>query len=173
VYGYVPLDAFMQVNTAVNRALVAALQALALEHDVKSFVDLYAGCGNFSLPLLAQGASGSAVEVSPSATYALSLAARHQRLERFEVRCGEVSSVPVPRADLMVIDAPRAGVPSGLATLASAAERQIALLSCNFATFARDLKTLDQSGFALRRLFLFDMFPHTRHFEMLAWLGRR
>ncbi len=43
--------------------------------------------------------------------------------------------------------------------------------SCNATTLARDLAVM--ASFAPRRARVFDMFPHTDHFETLVLLERR
>lgn len=178
VYGLLPLDAFVQVNTLMNRALVAELRSLASAHAVRSFLDLYAGSGNFSLPLLREGAQGVAVETHSSATVALERAARLQQLDAIEVEAADALLAAQRYAhagrswDLVVIDAPRAGVRLGLATMACLARRHMALVSCNPTSLAGNLRTLVDAGFAVRELRLFDMFAHTRHVEVLAWLTR-
>ncbi|HYO94734.1 MAG TPA: RsmD family RNA methyltransferase [Polyangiaceae bacterium] len=178
VYGLLPVDAFVQVNTLMNRELVATLRSLASAHGVQSFLDLYAGSGNFSLPLLREGAHGVAVETHGSATAALARAARLQQLDAIEI---ETADAPLAaerfaqagrRWDLVVIDAPRAGARQGLATMARLAGRHMALVSCNPTSLARDLKALVDAGFVIRELRLFDMFAQTRHVEALAWLTR-
>src|SRR5262249_43262446 len=49
---------FSQVNRAVNDALVARLVDGALARRASSFVDLYAGSGNFGVPLARAGLRG-------------------------------------------------------------------------------------------------------------------
>ena len=75
--------------------------------------------------------------------------------------------------DLVVIDPPRAGAREALVPLAQLARHHVALCSCNSATLAREIASLTQAGFALEEVCLVDMFPHTEHVEVLAWLARR
>lgn len=179
VFCYLPLDAFVQVNSSVNRALCATLRALARAHRVESSLDLYAGSGNFALPLAKDGGSLAAVEARPSAAAALCRAAEHQGLFSIEVATGDCPTASQNfldrgRAwDLVVIDAPRAGVRVGLENMGRLARRHMALVSCNPETLARDAGLLARSGFELEQLLLFDMFARTRHVEVLAWLSRR
>jgi 23S rRNA (uracil1939-C5)-methyltransferase len=178
VYALLPVDAFVQVNTLMNRALVATLRSLASAQRVRSFIDLYAGSGNFSLPLLRQGAHGLAVETHSSATAALERAARLQQLGPLEIETADAPLAAEHLAgagrswELVIIDAPRAGARQALATMARLSRHHMALVSCNPQSLARDLRTLIDAGFALRELRLFDMFAQTRHVEVLAWLTR-
>jgi 23S rRNA (uracil1939-C5)-methyltransferase len=173
------LDAFMQVNTSVNRSLCATVRALAVSHRVVSAIDLYAGSGNLTLPLLREGVLAAAVESQASAIHALRLAAEAQGFEGFEIFAGDARAEAEALAgrgrrwDLVVVDAPRAGVREGLSNMARLASRYMALVSCNPGTLARDLSILEGCGFGVRELYLFDMFAQTRHVEVLAWLSRK
>jgi 23S rRNA (uracil1939-C5)-methyltransferase len=77
------------------------------------------------------------------------------------------------RFDLAILDAPRAGVKSGIEHMAALTRSALAVCSCNPESLARNLRSLTALGFVLERLLLFDMFPNTRHVEVLAWLERR
>jgi 23S rRNA (uracil1939-C5)-methyltransferase len=167
---------FTQVNWEVNQALIARVVEGAAERRVRSFLDVYAGSGNFTLPLLAQGLSGVAVESNRTSILAAREAADRQGL----VRGSFVAADAVLHAlelhargqsfQLVVIDPPRAGVKSGLAALARLAKGWLVMCSCNPVTLARDLRSLLDLGFEIESIEAFDMFPQTHHFETLVWL---
>jgi 23S rRNA (uracil1939-C5)-methyltransferase len=46
-------------------------------------------------------------------------------------------------------------------------------VSCNTATFARDLGAFLKNGYDLRSVQPVDMFPHTAHIELVASLRRK
>jgi 23S rRNA (uracil747-C5)-methyltransferase len=50
------------------------------------------------------------------------------------------------------------------------APERILYSSCNATSLAKDLEAL--SGYTLKRVQLFDMFPHTAHYEVLVELVR-
>lgn len=173
----VPGGAFTQVNWAVNEALVSAVLAGAAARGVGSVLELYAGVGNFTLPLLRAGHAAVAVELDGSSLAALAAAAKEQGL-----KCETISG-DVPRAlgrlakrkgafDLALLDPPRAGAKDALAPLLALAPRVIAYVSCDPVTLARDVRTLGAAGFALTEVGCFDMFPQTHHVETLAWFAR-
>ena len=80
---------------------------------------------------------------------------------------------PLPSADLIVVDPPRAGLAKGVreAILTSSASRLL-YVSCDVATWARDVAHFDAEGFSLKRLLPFDFYPQTHHIEMLSLLER-
>lgn len=174
----VPVDAFMQINTLVNRELLGALRAFVRRSGSGSFLDLFAGAGNLSLPLLKDGLSGTAAEQKPSAVEAFRAACDDQRLRGAASVCDSAENAARSlrdqgaRFDLVILDAPRAGVRHGLDAMAALARKHVAVCSCNPETLARDLKQLVAFGFLVQELLLFDMFPQTRHVEVLALLAR-
>ena len=74
--------------------------------------------------------------------------------------------------DVVIVDPPRQGMKRGLDQLARIS-RNIAMVSCDPATLARDLRTLVGAGYTLNDITAFDMFPQTHHVETLVWLSRK
>jgi len=74
-------------------------------------------------------------------------------------------------ADLVVLDPPRQGVGAAVAgALGPAHPRAVAYVSCDPASFARDLRALLDGGMVLTSLRAFDTFPMTEHVEQVAIL---
>lgn len=165
---------FTQVNRAVNERLVADVVAGARARGVALFCDLYAGAGNFALPLAAAGLSGVAIERSREAVEAGRRAAKAKNLDvRFVAGdVGQQAKKLEPRFELIVIDPPRTGAREVIASVIRLAPRVIAYCACDPVTLARDLKKLSDGGYALEGITGYDMFPHTHHVEALAWLTR-
>jgi 23S rRNA (uracil-5-)-methyltransferase RumA len=71
----------------------------------------------------------------------------------------------------VVLDPPRAGIsPKSLRKVIRLGAPRMVYISCNPATQARDLATLQESGYVLKALKLVDQFPHTAHVEAVALL---
>ena len=163
---------FLQINPGVNAALVSAVVEWAALSGHERVVDLYAGFGNFSLPLARRARLVTAVESSPSAVADA----------RFNARASgvglRVASTPVeswtPEADegspdLVVVDPPRAGLTrAALDRAVALAAPRILYVSCEPATLARDAARFARAGYRLARIQGFDMFPHTAHVELLS-----
>jgi len=172
----VPADAFVQVNWTLNRVLVEALVRGARDRGARRFLDLYAGAGNFSLPLLQAGLSGVAVEGVGAAVRAAGRSFADLHLPG-EAVAGDVAA-SVARLiqqhqtfDLVVLDPPRSGAAEVVPQLRSLEPRSVAYCSCDPVTLARDLGLLVASGhFGLEEIRAFDLFPGTHHFETLVWL---
>jgi len=167
---------FVQVNWEVNRLLIADVVAGVAARGVRTFLDAYAGSGNFTLPLLARGLEGLSVESNASAVAPLVEAARRQGFDAAELVVADAAeharglARAGRRFDLVLVDPPRAGLGGGLEPLARLAQRWFLMCSCNPVTLARDLRQLLERGFELEALRAFDMFPQTHHVEALAWL---
>jgi 23S rRNA (uracil1939-C5)-methyltransferase len=71
-----------------------------------------------------------------------------------------------------VLDPPRAGAKAQCAELASSKVPAVAMVSCNPATFARDVRMLTQGGFRLERVVPVDQFLWSPHLELAALLRR-
>ncbi len=165
---------FSQVNRAVNERLVADLVAGARERGVTSFCDLYAGAGNFTLPLGAAGLRGVAVERSREAVDAGRRASEAQGLE-LRFIAGDVAREAKrldARPELVLLDPPRTGAREVIASVLRLAPRVIAYVACDPVTLARDLRAFANDGYRLESVTGYDMFPHTHHVEALAWLAR-
>ncbi len=170
--------AFTQANLAVNEVLIdAVLAALRgdLSRDAKGayspLLELYAGHGNFSLPLARQGHVLTAVEAwlqrqwvedVPGLTWYRGTA--REAVSRWVRQKRRVGAV--------VLDPPRTGAREVLADIGSLAEGPIAYVSCNPATFHRDAGVLLSQGWQLVALDAFDMIPHTFHVELLGVFTR-
>lgn len=139
-------------------------------------VDLFSGVGLFSVALArAVGARGrvTAIESSPSAVRDARV--NLDGLAPFKVRQWQVSprsiADSVHEGDLVVLDPPRTGLARGVASaLARRRPRRVVYVSCDAATFSRDVANFGREGLNLRELRAFDLFPMTEHVELVALL---
>jgi 23S rRNA (uracil1939-C5)-methyltransferase len=172
----VPAGSFSQVNWGINEALVAHVVMTAMAESTGVAHDLYAGAGNFAIPLASRGVRVTAVEaggdlVAVGAAQALSLGLSN--LLRFEGGSVErfLRKNPDPRGvDLVVADPPRSGL-GPLAERLGYAPRLI-LVSCHLPSFVRDLGALMRSGWRPERITPFDMFAQTSYLEIVTELRR-
>ncbi len=140
--------------------------------------DLYAGVGLFAQALSRNFGQVIAVESAPSSSADLRHnlpGSAHRIVVADTLRFLETEARRKPRArpDLIVLDPPRAGLGKRVCqALASIAAPEIAYVSCDPATLARDLGQLQRSGYRLAQLTLVDLFPQTFHLETVAVLTR-
>lgn len=81
---------------------------------------------------------------------------------------------PDQDADVLVVDPPRAGLaPEAIDLIASTSARDVAYVSCDPATLARDLKRFVEEGtFSPVKITPVDLFPQTFHCETVVHLKR-
>jgi 23S rRNA (uracil1939-C5)-methyltransferase len=169
---------FSQVNRAVNAVLVARVVEGALARGLTTFVDLYAGSGNFAVPLAKAGMTGIAVESDPKAAERGRNRAAHEAPENLSVLSRDVPKALAELSrkkrafDLAVLDPPRTGARDAIPGLVELAPRAIAYVACDPVTLARDVRLLGEKAFRVAEVTCFDMFPKTHHVETLAWLER-
>jgi 23S rRNA (uracil1939-C5)-methyltransferase len=159
----------------VNRFLIDALIDEALGNiQGQHAIDLYAGVGLFSVPLAKRFAQLDAVERGGPAFRDLEwnsgrgeathLTPRRAAAEDF---LREIETTP----DFVLAEPPRAGLGKETTTqLLRLKPPRLAIVSCDAATLARDLRALLAGAYSLRRLTLIDLFPQTYHFESVAHL---
>jgi 16S rRNA C967 or C1407 C5-methylase (RsmB/RsmF family) len=149
--------------------------------DVKTgdhVVDLFSGVGLFAVPLAkAVGPTGKVTAVESSA-YAVRDARqngdglRHLKVKEWAVTPRSINDSVAP-GDVVVLDPPRSGLAKGVVdALIRREPRRLVYVSCDAATFARDLKLLLAGGFELKKLEAFDLFPMTEHVELVALLDK-
>ncbi|MEJ8562234.1 class I SAM-dependent RNA methyltransferase [Yoonia sp. GPGPB17] len=171
-----PPGAFLQATKHGEATLVAAVNEIA--RTASRIVDLFAGCGTFSLPL-AKRVAVHAVEGEAAMLNALDRGWREGRqLRRVTTETRDLFRRPLEADELRhfdaaVIDPPRAGAEAQIATLAASEINTIAMVSCNPVTFARDARTLVDAGFAMPWLQVVDQFRWSPHVEVVASFTRK
>ena len=166
--------AFFQGNRFLLQGLVETVIGACPPGTV---VDLYAGVGLFGVTLAAsgryevvavEGHRASARDLRVNAEpYGGAIRVCEAPVERFLAHPG------VARPDVVVLDPPRTGMTrDALAGVAALAADRVVFVSCDVATFARDVRWLVDAGYRLGRLQAFDLFPNTAHVEVVAELAR-
>ncbi|MBW4706743.1 class I SAM-dependent RNA methyltransferase [Roseobacter sp. YSTF-M11] len=166
-----PPGAFLQATAHGEAALSASV--MDITQDAWRVIDLFAGCGTFSLPL-ARRAEVHAVEGSQDMTAALDQGWRNtQGLKQVRTETRDLFRRPLmpdemAKAEAVVLDPPRAGAEAQVAELAKMKMPRIAYVSCNPVTFARDAQMLVQAGYVLDWVQVVDQFRWSAHVELVA-----
>jgi 23S rRNA (uracil1939-C5)-methyltransferase len=173
-YSYrVSPGAFFQVNWLLNEELVSLLTDIVSNIRPKRVLDLYAGAGNFSLPL-----SPHAKEIISVEENTISVNDGQDNIHRngidnirFVNKKVEAYKWKKP-ADLMILDPPRTGISRNLIEMIrDSAPDWIIYVSCNPSTFARDISQLHDI-YSIESIRVVDMFPQTFHIETFSVLKR-
>jgi 23S rRNA (uracil1939-C5)-methyltransferase len=167
---------FMQTNEAINALMIEQLLALPQLVAEYSLVELFAGSGNFTLPLAGKVARIAAVEKSRDAVAQLELALGAGKITNVElIRKWSVSALGEiiesgQRPELVLLDPPREGAADEMYQIGKLKPKAVIYISCNSSTLARDISLIETEGYAIDRIIPFDMFPQTPHVEIMTVL---
>ncbi len=162
-----PAGAFVQAHQAGNQRLVEDV-VRELQGKTK-ILELFAGSGNFTIPLAEAGAYLTVVERDPKAVDALRLEAQKRGLgDRVDAVAGNAEDPPMGVFDALLMDPPRAGASKVLLAIESLRPAMVVYVSCDPTTLARDARWLVERGWQLASARPYDLFPHTGHVETLA-----
>jgi 23S rRNA (uracil1939-C5)-methyltransferase len=173
---------FFQVNSEMVGRIFRFMEP-GLTGSARKIVDLYCGAGTFAIFFAARGAQVIGIEENPAAIREANLNAELNAVTgRARFIAGRVeATVAAPpgrsalrNADIVFLDPPRKGSDEAtLDAIAAAGVNNVWYLSCNPATLARDLRTLESKGYVPGIVQPFDMFPQTGHVETFVTLHRR
>ncbi|HYH11474.1 MAG TPA: hypothetical protein VD789_03885, partial [Thermomicrobiales bacterium] len=175
-------ECFFQANIPVTERLLERVLEIAdvATDDPGIALDLYCGVGLFTKPLADRYDRVIGVESDRTTTgFAVENTGADQEGSGVRIITAPVEQwiaedrSPLGRVSLAVFDPPRAGagtnVVQGMIRLNPA---HIAAVSCDPATFARDVRGLIDGGYELVSIDAFDMFPQTHHVELVGHLQR-
>ncbi|WP_372871422.1 23S rRNA (uracil(747)-C(5))-methyltransferase RlmC [Shewanella sp.] len=178
VFNGVPLfirpKSFFQTNPEVAASLYATAANWVDELAPQSLWDLFCGVGGFGLhcasadlPVTGIEIEAEAIDCAKSSAAAMGLNnMTFSALDSTDFAKGkQAGEVP----DVIIVNPPRRGIGEALChSLSEFAPKAILYSSCNPETLAKDLALID--GYRIARVQLFDMFPHSDHFEVLCLL---
>lgn len=168
-------QSFFQTNPTVASALYAAARDWVRALPVHHMWDLFCGVGGFGLHCATPEMTLTGIEIAQEAIASASASAQQlglrnvhfQALDSTDFATGQ-QAVP----DLVLVNPPRRGIGEALCDyLSRMAPQYIIYSSCNARTMAKDIRQLP--GYRIARVQLFDMFPHTAHYEVLTLLVRQ
>jgi 23S rRNA (uracil1939-C5)-methyltransferase len=167
-----PAGAFLQATRHGEASLQAAVAEIT--SGGSSVIDLFAGCGTLSLPLVSQLSHLLAVEQESDSLAALKAGANKAKFgARVKTMQRDLMNAPLladelNHFDAAIIDPPRNGAAAQCTALAQSQIPVIAMVSCNPATFARDAETLAYGGYRLDWIQVIDQFLFSNHLEIVA-----
>ncbi|MFC3551263.1 23S rRNA (uracil(1939)-C(5))-methyltransferase RlmD [Lysobacter cavernae] len=174
-----PLD-FIQVNAGLNGKMIQhALDLLDPQPDDR-VLDLFAGLGNFTLPLARQVREVVGVEGEAGLVRRARENAAHNGIANAQFHAADLAKdlsgeywMKGHPFDKLLLDPPRSGADVVLAQLPLKQFQRIVYVSCHPASLARDAGYLvNEKGWKLKAAGVMDMFPHTAHVESIALFER-
>jgi 23S rRNA (uracil747-C5)-methyltransferase len=165
-------QSFFQTNTTVASALYRGAREFLAGRDAATTWDLFAGVGGFALHLADRATAVTGVEISTEAVASAqaSSPANVNFVADDALAWASRAFASGDSPDLVVVNPPRRGIGDLAEMLEASGTSTVLYSSCNAESLARDLQAMP----SLRpvRAQVFDMFPHTSHYEVLTLLAR-
>ncbi|MGI2067298.1 23S rRNA (uracil(747)-C(5))-methyltransferase RlmC [Shewanella sp. MF08487] len=177
-FNHVPLfirpKSFFQTNPQVAAKLYQTAREWVAEFSPRSLWDLFCGVGGFGLHCASKDIKLTGIEIEAEAIACAQMSAQMMGLEDVQFMALDSTDFAkgksaAEKPDLIIVNPPRRGIGEALCqSLSEFAPKAILYSSCNPKTLAKDLEHIQ--GYHLTKVQLFDLFPHTDHFEVLAML---
>lgn len=168
-------QSFFQTNPVVAGHLYATARDWVRQLPVDHMWDLFCGVGGFGLHCATPQMKLTGIEIAPEAIACAKQSAQELGLQNLHFQALDSTQFATAQGevpDLVLVNPPRRGIGKPLCDfLSHMAPRFIIYSSCNAQTMAKDIHELP--GYRIDRVQLFDMFPHTAHYEVLTLLSRR
>ncbi|HEX2956702.1 MAG TPA: 23S rRNA (uracil(1939)-C(5))-methyltransferase RlmD [Chitinispirillaceae bacterium] len=174
----IPLNGFFQTNyTQAETLLETAVTQIACTRN-DSVLDLYCGCGFFTLPLALNAKVVTGIENNSSSTSNGLLNAKNNNINNISFLTKDagiaLKELPKNRYHKVLLDPPRSGCDeTALRALCAMAPERMVYISCSPQSLVRDLKLLFAHGYTVAYCQPIDMFPHTAHMETVVTLRLR
>jgi 23S rRNA (uracil1939-C5)-methyltransferase len=130
--------------------------------------------GLFSLALSNHIKKSFVVDISKDSIIAGTHTANMNRIKNVEYLNLSFEDFEYPEGFDLLLDPPREGLSNEVVNkIKKVGPSKILYISCNLATFSRDLAKLLSFGYNMQYIVPFDMFPHTYHMETLTLLTKQ
>ena len=167
-------QSFFQTNPTVASQLYATARDWVRALPVNHMWDLFCGVGGFGLHCATPQMRLTGIEIAPEAIACAKQSAAQLGLSNLHFQALDSTQFATHEDDipqLVLVNPPRRGIGAKLCDyLSRMAPPYIIYSSCNARTMAADIDRLQ--GYRVERVQLFDMFPHTAHYEVLTLLVR-
>ncbi|CAB1214306.1 23S rRNA (uracil(747)-C(5))-methyltransferase RlmC [Serratia liquefaciens] len=171
---YIRPQSFFQTNPKVAAELYATARDWVRALGIESMWDLFCGVGGFGLHCAQTDTRLTGIEISAEAIACARQSAKTLGLQQVNFQALDSTQFATAEGSvpqLVLVNPPRRGIGKDLCDyLNQMAPGYILYSSCNAETMAKDIGMLPD--YRIERVQLFDMFPHTAHYEVLTLLVR-
>ena len=167
------IDDFFQVNGLIVEKLLNTIESYLEPQKEDTVFDIFCGSGLISICIARKVRTVVGVEINRRAV----------ENARYNAEYNMVTNVTFIRKNAMkgfdsdeseskvIVDPPRAGLsPRLIQSIARMHPSRIVYVSCDTATFSRDISLFAEEGYNLQKVSIVDMFPRTAHMEVVAGL---
>lgn len=184
---YSHISSFTQPGTQNNRVLIQQVLKIIKNINPSYVLELGAGSGNFTLPLMDLGVKVLALEMDfySENNFKVSLenaqkivpTLNKSLIEWHVVDFTRVNRVlPITEGksiECLLVDPPRSGLGHFVKdVLPKLNIENIIYISCFLESFKKDLVSLKELNYDLKDISIVDQFPHSPHAEFITWLKK-
>ncbi|WP_299805723.1 23S rRNA (uracil(747)-C(5))-methyltransferase RlmC [uncultured Shewanella sp.] len=165
---------FFQTHPEIAAKLYQTAREWVAELKPNTLWDLFCGVGGFGLHCASKDIGLTGIEISAEAITCAKLSAEAMGLTQVNFTALDSTDFAQgcdakDKPDVIIVNPPRRGIGESLCqSLSAFAPKAILYSSCNPHSLAKDLAHIQ--GYRIQKVQLFDMFPHTDHFEVLVLL---
>lgn len=166
---------FFQVNPSLLPTFAKTVRDFAAPGRDDLLLDVYCGAGFFGLTLARDVKQVLGVELDPSS---IEYAKRNAALSglancEYTADYAELYLAKLEKEgckpDICILDPPRTGLTNkAVSAIKHMAPKRLIYISCGPPTFARDAAKFCNAGYRLQKIQPLDLFPHTKHFELIS-----
>lgn len=170
-------EGFGQVHSEQNEKLKKTVREFIVRSHAESVLELYCGDGNLTF-----GYSPHIARVLGVDSNLCSIKSARKRAgdsSRLAFECNNVNRAMPKKLsgmgvayDTVVLDPPRDGTWGVLQYFIHPGLKTVIYVSCSPVTFSQDIQSLKQSHFSFETVCSIDMFPNTRHIELVGFFSR-
>ena len=172
-------QSFFQTNSAGAKVLYDVVKNFAEIEIGDTIYDLYCGTGTIGIYLSTLAKKIFGVEIVERAVIDAISNAKINKVGNTEFIAAD--SADYVRKNLkklentiIIVDPPRAGLKGDIIENISKAKfKKLVYVSCNPSTFVRDLKLFNDENIICKKIQPVDMFPQTKHIEVVGLLEKR
>ena len=172
------LDSFFQINLEqVKKLYNKVFEYLGDKNS--NIIDAYSGTGTIAMMVSKKAKKVFAIEEVKSSVLSANQTSKENNIDNIEFVCNKVENVinkliTKNKIDTIIFDPPRKGMERKIIEQVSKTSiERIIYVSCNPATFARDLNIFIENSYELTKLSAVDMFPNTHHIEIVSVIEKR
>jgi 23S rRNA (uracil747-C5)-methyltransferase len=166
---------FVQTNQSVATGLYSQAAIWVEELKIKKFSEIFCGQGTFSFFCAPHIETGLGVEIDGEAVKEANRSALEKglgQLQFIQASAAEVKDKVLDFSpELLLVNPPRRGLGDSVNWISEGPWQHLLYSSCQLETLTKDLEQLTKH-FTPVRAQIFDMFPHTQHFETLVLFSK-
>jgi tRNA/tmRNA/rRNA uracil-C5-methylase (TrmA/RlmC/RlmD family) len=176
---YSPLS-FSQTNHSILHPLVTTAGELLHLGKEDHLFDFYCGYGLFSLSLGKEVKHVTAIDASQSSITDGVANAKRLMIKNCTFQRSDISMETLPnniaenrKALKIILDPPRGGTKKGVIQyIASLSPEKVVHIFCDIDLMPLELKRWEETGYTVKQVTFFDMFPGTAEVETMVLLGK-